>query len=250
MYTYKNFELYISYDIPFEVFVSIQLLNAFELPLSFTAMMEHIFKISPKEIRMTMNAIMTAMYFQFSALVGYICGSKIYEVYGGANLFFGHALICGTWAVLMIMYHGRVKIARIYFYIQQHGNYQVEANHDIRRESSVLDLQETVNIPPETIAVTIGEDGAINYGYERESSIIHSQERFNKVKETSVAKRGDNDVSQFRSLASRRHSASEAQIPGDYTVQLRSLASRRRSAPGPNIRDDDIISFHFYNNLV
>ena len=92
-------------NVSFEVFVSAQLLNGFSFALLFTAMMEEIFVISPKEINMTMNNIVMVLFFFISSLVGNIGGSAVYSQFGGATLFLGTSLTAGVWALFMTAHH-------------------------------------------------------------------------------------------------------------------------------------------------
>ena len=99
-------------DVPFELFVGAQLLNGFSFALLFTAMMEEVFVVSPKEINMTMNSLVMVLFFFVSSLLANIGGSAIYEKYGGAKLFLGTSVTAGVWAVFMMVhyvYRRRVK---------------------------------------------------------------------------------------------------------------------------------------------
>ena len=98
--------LIMSLNVPFTVFLCAQLLNGFSFALLFTAMMEQVFVLSPKEINMTMNNIVMVLFFFISSLVANIAGSAIYAAYGGARLFLGTSVTAGAWALFMAVYHG------------------------------------------------------------------------------------------------------------------------------------------------
>lgn len=97
--------LVMSYDIPFGVFVGLQTLSSLGFALAFAAMMEHCHVITPEPIRVTMNTIMTTLFFIVSAFVANIVGAKIYEMYGGKVLFFGQSLLCGVWSFVILCHY-------------------------------------------------------------------------------------------------------------------------------------------------
>ena len=95
--------LVMSYDISFGLFVGLQTLSAFGFALAFAAMMEHCHMITPEPIRVSMNAIMTTLFFIVSNFIANVGGAKIYEVYGGKMLFWGQALLCGVWSLIILL---------------------------------------------------------------------------------------------------------------------------------------------------
>ena len=92
-----------SYDISFGVFVALQTLSALGFALAFAAMMEHCHQITPEPIRVSMSTIMTTLFFIVSNFVANVVGAKIYEVHGGKMLFWGQALLCGGWSLLILI---------------------------------------------------------------------------------------------------------------------------------------------------
>ena len=95
--------LIMSFRIPFEVFLGLCLLQGFSFAAFYSSMMEHIISISPKEITMTMTQISLALFFYVGSLVGNIGGSQVYSRYGGRTLFLGQAIVCGAWAVVLLL---------------------------------------------------------------------------------------------------------------------------------------------------
>ena len=83
----------------------IQLLNAFCFALFIAAAIEHVVRISPKEICTTMVSIVNALKFGFGILVANMAGGTTYDSYGGRMLFQGTAYICLAWTGLMIIYY-------------------------------------------------------------------------------------------------------------------------------------------------
>lgn len=98
--------LIMSFDIPFELFVALQAFSSLGFALSFAAMMEHTHRISPKKISITMSTIMTTLFFIVSNFVASIGGAKVYQVFGGKGLFLGQSMLCGGWALMIMLYYG------------------------------------------------------------------------------------------------------------------------------------------------
>ncbi|XP_066921455.1 uncharacterized transporter YwbF-like [Clytia hemisphaerica] len=90
----------------------IQLLNAFCFALFIAAAIEHVVKISPKEICTTMVSIVNALKFGFGILVANMAGGATYDSYGGRMLFKGMAFICLAWTCFMIIYYYGDKLFR------------------------------------------------------------------------------------------------------------------------------------------
>lgn len=95
-----------SYATNIWVVIASQILHGIGFCLSFVAMMEYIHKISPKEVNMTMNAILQAVHFGFSAFVANVLGGRIYEHYGGRMLFRVMAIMSIAWAFVLLLYNG------------------------------------------------------------------------------------------------------------------------------------------------
>jgi len=96
--------LLMSFNISFGVFVGLQTLSSLGFALAFAAMMEHCHVITPEPIRVSMNTIMTTLFFIVSNFVANVVGAKIYELHGGKMLFLGQALLCGVWSLIMFLY--------------------------------------------------------------------------------------------------------------------------------------------------
>ena len=90
----------------------IQLLNAFCFALFVAAAIEHVVRISPKEICTTMVSIVNALKFGFGILIANMAGGATYDSYGGRVLFKGMAYICLAWTGLMIIYYYGGKLCR------------------------------------------------------------------------------------------------------------------------------------------
>ena len=97
--------LIVSYDISFAVFVGIHLLNGFAFALFYSATVEHVRRISPPDINMTMNNITLGLFFYVSALVCNMAGSELYEMFGGAVLFRVQSFVCAVWAIVAFVYY-------------------------------------------------------------------------------------------------------------------------------------------------
>jgi len=92
-----------SYDISFGFFIGLQTLSSIGFALAFAAMMEHCHAITPEPIRVSMNTIMTTLFFIVSNFIANVVGAKVYEVHGGKMLFWGQALLCGGWCLVMFI---------------------------------------------------------------------------------------------------------------------------------------------------
>ena len=131
--------LVMSLDVHFNVLVVIQILRAVSFALAFAAIMQHTNEISPESINMTMNGIVLTVNTPLSNLfVGFV-GGKIFEVYGGRNLFLGVSFLCLGWAIIMIAYYGGKKLRELYF---QH----TERNHQSSVCSKDLGIDGPVGI--------------------------------------------------------------------------------------------------------
>ena len=97
--------LVMSYDISFGVFVALQTLSGLGFSLAFAALMEHCHTITPEPIRVTMNTIMTTLFFIVSNFIASVGGAKIYESYGGKMLFWGLAVLCGAWSLVIFLHY-------------------------------------------------------------------------------------------------------------------------------------------------
>merc|ERR1719462_162277 len=86
--------------------LSIQLLHAFGFALAWTAMMEYLHVISPKDIIMSMFLIFQSIMFGVAALLANIVGGYVYDLCDGSKLFGGTAVLCGAWSVIMFVYYG------------------------------------------------------------------------------------------------------------------------------------------------
>jgi len=104
--------LIMSYDISFGLFVGLQTLSSFGFALAFAAMMEHCHMITPEPIRVSMNAIMTTLFFIVSNFIANVGGAKIYELYGGKMLFWGQALLCGVWSLVILIHFASKHLQR------------------------------------------------------------------------------------------------------------------------------------------
>ena len=116
MFSYSVRFLVMSYRVPYGILVAVQTLHSLGFALSFAAMMEHVHEISPAQINVTMNSIMMMMFFSVSNLLANMLGGEIYQKYGGRQLFFGKAILCGIWGGLMIMYYGYKQIRSKYLH--------------------------------------------------------------------------------------------------------------------------------------
>lgn len=93
-----------------------QVLHGVGFALHWSAMMEYLNRVTPKEIFFTMFLIFQSIMFGAAAVVANIAGGVLYEKYGGKVLFRGKAILCGGWCLVIALYHGG-KI----FYAYQSG---------------------------------------------------------------------------------------------------------------------------------
>ena len=155
--TFANFArfLVMSFNVPFGVLVGTQILSALSFALSWSAMLEHVHEISPKAINATMNAFTLAIFGGVSNLVANIIGAKMYELYGGRNLFFGEALLCLAWTVVMIIYYGGKRLRKHYLHNAEEPvafspEIYIERRGSITRIDNIvleMDDNNTVSIP-------------------------------------------------------------------------------------------------------
>ena len=103
-----------SFDISFGVFVGLQTLSSLGFALAFAAMMEHCHVITPEPIRVSMNTIMTTLFFIVSNFVANVVGAKIYELHGGRMLFLLQALLCGVWTLVIVVHYAGKKLYRYF----------------------------------------------------------------------------------------------------------------------------------------
>ena len=97
--------LSMSYVSTFWIIVLLQMLHGIGFALTWSAMMEHIHRISPKDIVVTMFGILCGISFSFSAMIGNMVGGIVYETYNGRILFRSVAFVCGVWTGLMVIYY-------------------------------------------------------------------------------------------------------------------------------------------------
>merc|ERR1712168_513401 len=86
--------------------LSIQLLHAFGFALAWTAMMEYLHVISPKDIMTSMFLIFQSIMFGVAALLANIVGGYLYDMFGGGKVFFGTGVLCGVWSGIITVYYG------------------------------------------------------------------------------------------------------------------------------------------------
>ena len=98
--------LSISYSTKLWQVALIQLFYGFGFALSWSAIMEHTHKVTPKEIHVTMVNIVCTIYLSISAIVGNMAGGVLYDTFGGRILFRYSGALCGAWTIFMIMYYG------------------------------------------------------------------------------------------------------------------------------------------------
>jgi len=82
----------------------IQPLNGIGVSLGWTAMIEHIWAIFPKEITTTAIGILVSFHWIGPGIGVNIIGGQLYRKYGGPPLFRTMSYIAGSWCVIMLIY--------------------------------------------------------------------------------------------------------------------------------------------------
>lgn len=93
-----------SYTNVFGVMVGVQLMHGVCFALSWASMIEHVHKIAPKEIVLTVFMMLSSIHFGVCGLIANIVGGTVFHVYGGRALFGAVAVLCAIWALVMIVY--------------------------------------------------------------------------------------------------------------------------------------------------
>ena len=75
----------------------IQLLHSFGFALFFSAMIELLTQISPKEIFCTIFGINSSLFFSLASVLGTLLGGWIHKNYNGTVLFVGVGVVCCVW---------------------------------------------------------------------------------------------------------------------------------------------------------
>ena len=81
-----------------------QLLHPFTFSLSIVAAVHHTKVISPKEITNSMFGIINSIVYGGGAMMAYIIGGTIYQMYGGQNMYKGAMFLSVFWAILLIFF--------------------------------------------------------------------------------------------------------------------------------------------------
>lgn len=84
----------------------VQVLHGVGFALHWSAMMEYLHRVTPKEIILTMFLIFQSIQFGAAAVVANVAGGGLYQTYGGKRLFRGKAILCGGWCLIMALYYG------------------------------------------------------------------------------------------------------------------------------------------------
>ena len=81
----------------------IQLLHSFGFALFYSAMIELLTQISPKEIFCTMFGINNSLLFSLASVLGALLGGWIYKSYNGTVLFVGVGVVCCGWTCIAFL---------------------------------------------------------------------------------------------------------------------------------------------------
>lgn len=88
------------------IIVLLQTLHGLGFALTWAAMMEYTYEISPSDIVDTMLGILSGIFFSFAQLIANLFGSRIYQQKGGKFLFKWIGYLCAVWTVIMSLYYG------------------------------------------------------------------------------------------------------------------------------------------------
>lgn len=89
----------------FTLLLAVNALHGFCFALAWSSMMEHLHKIVPAELKLTMFMLLSAVHFGICGLIANIAGGKLYDLYGGQLLFRGTGIMCAVWIAVMVLYH-------------------------------------------------------------------------------------------------------------------------------------------------
>ena len=107
----------------------IQLLHSFGFALFYSAMIELLTEISPKEICTTMFGINTSLFFSVGSVLGTLMGGWIYKNYKGTVLFVGLGIVCCGWSCVVFL---------LFLFMSKRSKKDVEKEH--LTETQKLDL--------------------------------------------------------------------------------------------------------------
>ena len=86
--------------------LAIQLLHGACLSLSWTAQVQHVYEIFPKEVTTTALGLLIQLHFSLSGIITNVIGGQVYNKYGGRAVFRGAACVGGGWLIVMVLYFG------------------------------------------------------------------------------------------------------------------------------------------------
>ena len=156
-----------SYTQVFGVMIAVQALNGLTFALMWSSVMEHIHKIAPKELIVTVMMMNSMVHFGICGLITNMLGGIIFQRYGGRMLFRCVALMCALWFVVMVMY----SVLRYFKRQQTRQDFppQVEPGNviSVHTNPSVVESEEITQSCQYTASVSADvEEGCDNVGVE------------------------------------------------------------------------------------